>query len=275
MKTSIAKNFTLIELLVVMGIITVLASMLLPSLQRSREYAKQTECSNNLRQIGLANNLYLQDYKTLPQMARFLDDMRPMYPYLNTLKVFVCPGNPESVKKLAGTSALLGGTDYLYWSGMEIEDIELHGTGNGGNGGNGNGGNGGNGNGNCGTGNNNGNGNGGNNNGNNGGNGNGNGNGNSGGGNNGNNNGGNNGLGNNDGPYHIDPSNPKFQRVMADKIDRPVLYDRCGPAHLSSVNLCYLEDTRVVARRDMCDLWVLDKKGRIILDSTAAFPSRD
>ena len=58
----LAHGFTLIELLVVVAIIAVLVSILLPALQSARESAREIACGANLRSIGTAEQLYLQEY---------------------------------------------------------------------------------------------------------------------------------------------------------------------------------------------------------------------
>ncbi len=103
------RGFTLIELLVVIAIIAILAAILFPVFARAREKARQTSCLSNVKQIGLGNLMYAQDYdeKTVygsgwqyPNGS--LSWQLKVEPYIKNRQIFQCPSNPNG--------------EFIYWT---------------------------------------------------------------------------------------------------------------------------------------------------------------
>jgi len=116
------KGFTLIELLVVIAIIAILAAILFPVFAQARESARQTQCTNNQKQIALAVLQYVQDYdETFPMSAYIGADAQGnarlvavydvLAPYIKNTDIFVCPSYrpgidwPQRVANAPGLSA--------------------------------------------------------------------------------------------------------------------------------------------------------------------------
>lgn len=99
------KGFTLIELLVVIAIIAILAAMILPALSRARENARRSICMSNLKQIGVALEMYADDNGEFYPFCRGTIDwgerppgwMEQLYAYHNNKKIYQCPSYPRGI----------------------------------------------------------------------------------------------------------------------------------------------------------------------------------
>ncbi len=115
-------SFTLIELLVVVALISILAALLLPALKNARESARKTWGMNNLRQVGLAIQMYRGDNNDrLPMVLAWTDFPNDLvFPYASSNMLYAtqekqpCPGfyskNSPTVATVMCNINLMGGS---------------------------------------------------------------------------------------------------------------------------------------------------------------------
>ncbi|MGC8668104.1 MAG: type II secretion system protein [Chthonomonadales bacterium] len=107
-------SFTLVELLVVIAVIAILAALLLPVFSAARAAARQTVCVSQLRQIGMACQMYRQDYGEFPPHLSWTETA-----YVRDPALFVCPndrlhGQYPGNERLEGNTYLPSGVSYDY-----------------------------------------------------------------------------------------------------------------------------------------------------------------
>jgi prepilin-type N-terminal cleavage/methylation domain-containing protein/prepilin-type processing-associated H-X9-DG protein len=106
-RKNFAEAFTLIELLVVIAIIAILAAMLLPTLSRAKESGKRISCLNNLRQLGIASTIYVNDSQGFYPPRSGIDRWPDMFydNYGKSLNLLLCPSETTNTPATSGGSS--------------------------------------------------------------------------------------------------------------------------------------------------------------------------
>lgn len=121
------RGFTLIELLVVIAIIAILAAILFPVFAKAREKARQSSCSSNLKQIGLAAMSYLQDYDecmvhySLTGTGSWTNALAP---YIKNTQLYICPSLPNQALGYGYNYYYLGNGGTAISVGMVVSPAE-------------------------------------------------------------------------------------------------------------------------------------------------------
>ncbi len=103
-ENTVRKGFTLIELLVVIAIIAILAAILFPVFAQARAKARQTMCLSNTKQVGLAMQMYAQDYdetvpavfRNVPGASTSIDSYMVLVPYVKSINLWFCPDRTDT-----------------------------------------------------------------------------------------------------------------------------------------------------------------------------------